>query len=164
MKTREDKLAYLKQWRAEKKLSDPDYWKRNYQNHKPKYIDRSCKHSKDNRNEVREYYREYYKDPEKKQTNLESNRKWRKTGHGRAYKRMEHFYRKEAANRPISKLHREEINKIYADCPEELQVDHIHPLISDLVCGLHVPNNLQYLTAPENATKSNKFETYWVWY
>jgi len=35
-------------------------------------------------------------------------------------------------------------------------VDHIYPLTSDWVCGLHVENNLQILTEAENITKGNR--------
>jgi len=34
-------------------------------------------------------------------------------------------------------------------------VDHIYPMISDYMCGLHVESNLQILTAEENCRKSN---------
>lgn len=57
------------------------------------------------------------------------------------------------------------INAIYREARSlqksdgiERHVDHIIPLINDLVCGLHVHQNLQILTAAQNIAKRNTFE------
>jgi len=51
----------------------------------------------------------------------------------------------------------EKISAFYAQCPEGYHVDHIVPLQGETVSGLHVIDNLQYLTATENIKKKNKF-------
>lgn len=53
---------------------------------------------------------------------------------------------------------KEQILLFYKNCPKGYEVDHIIPLLGQLVSGLHVIENLQYLTVSENRAKRNKYE------
>lgn len=60
---------------------------------------------------------------------------------------------------------KQEIRQLYmiaitmsATTGERYVVDHIVPLISPMVCGLHVPWNLRVITQEENLRKSNKLD------
>jgi len=67
-------------------------------------------------------------------------------------------YRAHKTNALPSWADEKEIRLIYKNCPAGLEVDHIIPLQGELISGLHVPWNMQYLTRSENARKSNSFD------
>lgn len=84
--------------------------------------------------------------------------RYRKANKGKiAYRRMMLYVRIYKATPKWANL--QEIERIYNECPDGYTVDHIVPITSDVVCGLHVPCNLQYLTTSDNCRKSNKFST-----
>lgn len=106
-------------------------------------IDRFCRECKsivNKKNYIihKEYHQEY----------------WKIHGREKSARRRAHLLN---ATPPWANL--EKIKQIYLNCPTGYHVDHIFPLRGKNSCGLHVENNLQYLTIEENLKKSNNIIT-----
>jgi hypothetical protein len=72
--------------------------------------------------------------------------------------RLKYFCQPDWADRLKIKevyMRRKEMQK---ESPVKLHVDHYYPLRGEKVCGLHVHENLQIITAKENFLKSNYYE------
>lgn len=67
-------------------------------------------------------------------------------------------------NANVSWANKKKINEFYLEAKRltietgvKHHVDHIYPLTSDVICGLHNEFNLQVLTSFENPSKHNRF-------
>lgn len=78
-----------------------------------------------------------------------------------SYKRSVIYYRKLYQAWPDWISEDSRFNEIYKEAKErrkageDVHVDHIVPICSDIVCGLHVPWNLAIVSAKYNMSKSN---------
>ena len=125
-----------------------------YQKFKSKRIANAKEYYQINKEQKLKYKSKYYQENAEQIKHYVKN--WRK-----ANKKMTNAYsakRKLMQKNAIPKwANLKKIKEIYAKCPDGHHVDHIIPINSKVVCGLHVESNLQYLTASENIKKKNKF-------
>jgi len=141
-----------------------EYHRSHYELNKKRILQRQKEYNKLNKKQRAQKLREYYEVNKDKIKNYNTE-----------YKKVNsHLYAAHSAKRRFKKLHathdwltqedHEFINKIYSECKRlseesgvKHHVDHIVPLQCEFVCGLHVPWNLQIITAEENVTKRNNF-------
>ncbi|RLG44960.1 MAG: hypothetical protein DRN81_03240 [Thermoproteota archaeon] len=110
---------------------------------------------KNNKEKYQEIKKRAYSQPGYREKQRSSKKRWRG--------RNPEIVTFEAVKRHTAKLNRiptwtdlKAIKEFYKNCPRGYHVDHIIPLQGTHVSGLHVLENLQYLTAKENHSKHNK--------
>jgi hypothetical protein len=139
-RTKEKNLSYAKQYRKDNKEKIKEYQKKWYELNKKKILIKSKNYRKDNKEKIKLYWDLYYNSKEKHHWNLIGAKK-----------------RADKIKATPQWANLKKIKEIYKNCPKGYHVDHIIPLKGKYVCGLHVENNLQYLTAKENIKKGNRY-------
>lgn len=164
-RARENKRA----WRAKQRELHGSY-----QSTSPEYVK---KWREENQDKVKEYSKFYYeeniesikakkKNWRKAASDLISvyNKEYRKNNRGKcnAYSAKRRAQKRNATPPWLTKEDYESMKQFYDEAvrlSEETgidhAVDHIHPLLGEFVCGLHVPWNLQVLTRSDNSSKRN---------
>jgi len=140
---------------------------------------RAYSNNKEYRRQIDDKWRRIYPDKYREQSRIRTSR-WRKRNPERVKEVVRSWdqrnrdkrnalnarYRASKLNATplwLTEEHLTMIQDIYSKCKILSRttgvphcVDHIVPLRSTIVCGLHVPWNLQILTAEENNAKNNK--------
>lgn len=112
----------------------------------------------------RENNPEYHRIYTKENYNARYHQEWREANHSK-WLASSARYRATKLNATTRWANLHKIEEIYETARLlstqnniNYQVDHIVPLQSNTVCGLHCEDNLRILTAEENRRKSNNFE------
>ncbi|PQV58733.1 hypothetical protein LX70_00546 [Defluviimonas denitrificans] len=150
--------------------------KRPGQREKAREYERNRYHSNPS---VKAYVQEYQSRPEVRERDRANKARWHQDNKPRRIARIKEWeqenpdrVREYTAARRAAEMNampawvdREALRAVYDECArltfstgEVHHVDHIVPLVHPNVCGLHVPLNLQVLTAAENLRKKNSFD------
>ena len=159
---KEKENKYRQEYYESHKEDMQEYYKKRYQENKEHFQEYSRTYYHQNIEERRKYTRIYHK------TNgVEARENWNKANLSklRLYAATRTARKRNATPSWLTEQHKNEIAEVYAQAVElekrtgvPYHVDHIVPLQGKNVCGLHVPWNLQVLTATQNRSKGNKIK------
>jgi len=109
---------------------------------------------------VREHYHRTFSDRQACSKRYRKNNRGLMLAFGARYRASKLQASPSWANQDLIRAFYVEANRLSEETGIKHHVDHIHPLQHKLVCGLHVEQNLQILTAEANLRKSNRFIPY----
>lgn len=183
MPTKEDRAAYKRQWYLANREITLERARKHYEENKDAIALKMQLRYKENLEDFRAYKNRYDAENRELVNEKAKQRRLKNPGHVKsleAANRVKNYHkpsnvsrrRENVAKRRATKLNatpcwltqdqKSAIQAMYSlakDCEivtgERYEVDHIVPLISKVVCGLHVPWNLQILPYDLNRKKSN---------
>jgi hypothetical protein len=150
----------MRRWREQNSDRYKENRRRRYEENLEREKENKRRWREQNPERQKEYSRSWYE--QNSEQAKENNRRWQEQNPEK--RNAINAKRRAAKNQAVAPwADLDAIKQIYAEVAElsELtgithQVDHIYPLQSDYMCGLHVETNLQILTKTENASKSNR--------
>lgn len=129
--------------------------KADYQKRRDQQLEKKKEHYRENKPTHKERLRASHQ--KNRESRLKSQREYYRKNKAKAFERAAKR-RSLVSKATPSWADREKISKMYDKAMSlGLHVDHIIPLNSPLVCGLHSENNLQLLEPSENIKKGNRY-------
>jgi hypothetical protein len=166
-KSRANKGGYQNQCKLCVSIFQKEYQKKYRELHKDTAKEYALQYYEANKTELKSLSKEYYElnKDKLKPKRRKYNKSYRKSNLARmaAKSAKRRAIKLQATPIWLTEQHVKEIEEFYKQSQllksitgEEHHVDHIIPLQGKNVCGLHVPWNLQVITAKENLSKYNK--------